>query len=96
MYADAMPSNIEAAGRGFHEKILIKTGAFRVARRYGALRNVFFLHPRESCRRRRPDSPHPTTPCPPVRSPTSTRPRFTRHPPTAPPSPARTPHHHRD
>jgi len=26
--ADAMPANIEAAGRGFHEKILIKTGAF--------------------------------------------------------------------
>ena len=35
--ADAMPSNIEAAGRGFHEKILIKTGAF--ASREGTARS---------------------------------------------------------
>jgi hypothetical protein len=41
--ADAMPANIEAAGRGFHEKILIKTGAF--SSREGAPRSSkrFFL-----------------------------------------------------
>ena len=41
--ADAMPANIEAAGRGFHEKILIKTGAF--SSREGAPRSSkrFFI-----------------------------------------------------
>ena len=52
--ADAMPSNIEAAGRGFHEKILIKTGAF--ASREGTARSSKRFFPsilRRSCRRRR-------------------------------------------
>ena len=61
--ADAMPSNIEAAGRGFHEKILIKTGAF--ASREGAARasKRFFSSIPGKLPAAASDCPRPTTPC---------------------------------
>lgn len=57
--ADAMPSNIEAAGRGFHEKILIKTGAF--ASREGTARSSKRFFPKLPAAAS--DCPRPTTPC---------------------------------
>ena len=89
--ADAMPSNIEAAGRGFHEKILIKTGAF--ASREGTARSSkrFFPSILAEVAGGGVGLSAPDDPVPAGSVPASTRPRFTRHPATSPPSPARTP-----
>lgn len=55
--ADAMPANIEAAGRGFHEKILIKTGAF--SSREGAPRSSKRFFSSSLSRRRRSTDSRP-------------------------------------
>ena len=89
--ADAMPSNHRAAGRGFHEKILIKTGAF--ASREGTARSSkrFFPSILAEVAGGGVGLSAPDDPVPAGSVPASTRPRFTRHPATSPPSPARTP-----